>query len=1435
MIGKTREITTGDEVLLQEVRQILAEETCRPAESITEEEIREYLELLQSEPGAGETIHAIFEEQAEEVPDAAAVVFGEERLSYGEANRQANRLAHALRELGVGPGIRVGIYADRSPELVLSLLGVLKAGGAYVALDPSYPRERLAHMLRDAEVSILLARESCLETLPEHRAPVVLIGRTLAALGLSEENPEPLAGPEDPTYVMYTSGSTGLPKGTVIHHANLRHFVAGIRQALDVTAEDVFLHTASFAFAASSRQMWLPFSLGATVVLASAEQIRDPLELLTLARRQRVTVMDIVPSYWQSCVYALSGLTPAEREDLLDNDVRWIFTASEALVTSIPRAWNRDLGHRARTVNLYGQTETTSSVTSYLLPESLLDRVRGVPVGSPLPGTPIYLLDPHLQLVPFGVPGEIHVGGPALSSGYLHLPDQTAVRFIPDPFSEEPGRRLYRTGDLARCQEDGTLEFLGRIDQQVKIHGVRVEVGEIEGVLAQHPRVRQAAVCAFEDARGNRRLAAYVVAERGQASPTAGELRSHLSGRLPDFMVPASIVALEQMPLTPTGKINRAALPTPEAPRPDRDRELVAPGTPAERDLARIWMGVLGLDQVGVHDNFFEVGGDSILAIQVAALASQEGLRLTPRQLVQHQTIAELAQVTGSAPVIDAEQGLVTGPVLLSPAQRWFFEDLDVPDPHHHNQAIFVEVRAPLEPDVVRRALHHLLLHHDALRLRLEPDGGSWTQVNAGIEAAVPPFTLIDLAALKEGAQRSVRQAAAAGLQTSLHLGRGPLLRLALFRHGSGRPDRLLVIVHHLVLDGVSWRVLLEDLHTLCRQLGQGHPPRLAPKTTSFQTFVRRLAEHARSEELRAELPYWLAKARTRVRPLPVDMPGGDDTMASNRTLSATFTPEETRAVLQELPQARHVHAHEVLLTALALSVSHWSGSSSVLVDVVGHGREPLFDDVDLSRTVGWSNGNYPVLLDVGDAGSPLEALERVRGQLRQVPNGGVGYRLLRYLSGDPEIAGRLRSMPRAEILFSYWGQLDQVRLETSSLFGLLDESPGPIHDPRLRRPWLLMIALEVLEERLVLRVRYGESLHRRSTAEELVRGYESALRSLLALARPAAVGVSAGPRRGIVAEPLEPGRDLPLVIRPEREGLDLGAWAARNRRFLEYHLVRHGGLLFRGFGLGTVDEFQQTVRTMSDGLLDYTFRSTPRQQVSGKVYSSTEFPAELPIPLHNEMSYTRSWPLKIWFFCARAPESGGETPIADSRRVFARLDPRLREEFARKRVMYVRNYGSGMDLPWQEVFQTDDRDQVEAYCREHGIEHEWLGPDHLRTRQVCQAVASHPATGEMLWFNQAHLFHISNTDPQMREMLIRELGEDGLPRNSCFGDGSRIDDAVVTEVAEAYRRESVLFPWEEGDLLMLDNMMVAHGRTPFTGARKIVVAMAEAFDEPGV
>ncbi|HEY0092714.1 MAG TPA: condensation domain-containing protein, partial [Archangium sp.] len=598
-----------------------------------------------------------------------------------------------------------------------------------------------------------------------------------------------------------------------------------------------------------------------------------------------------------------------------------------------------------------------------------------------------------------------------------------------------PGARLYRTGDRVRYLADGQLEFLGRADEQVKLRGFRIEPGEVEAALLQHPAVREAVVMAREDVPGLRQLVAYVT---GDAKALGTEsLRAFLKERLPEHMAPSAFVHLESLPLSTHGKLDRKALPAPDS-RPELAQAFVAPRDEVEQKLASIWAQVLRVERVGIHDNFFELGGDSISSLQVIARARQVGLHLSPKQLFQRQTVAELAPLAAAAKAIQSEQGLVVGPVPLTPIQRAFLES-GLPRPHHFNQSVLLETREPLDAALLERALRKLAEHHDALRMRFVQVDGQWRQHNAGLEQTASVLQ-VDLSSVPETEQATALETEATQVQASFELSSGLLLRAVLFHRGSQRTGRLLLTLHHLVVDTVSWRTLLEDLESLYLALRKGEEPALPPKTTSFKTWAERLEAHAKSGALQPELSFWLGEGRPAPKSLPLDA-HGENTLASARSLQVSLDAEETRLLLQEVPAAYRARLEDVLLAALAESLSRWTHDSRLRVELEGHGREDLFDDVDLSRTVGWFTSTYPVDLEVPTKASPGDLLRAVRDGLRLLPGHGLGHGLLRHLEGG-DAAGALRALSPPQVSFNYLGQFDTLA-SGSTLFALAQEPSG--------------------------------------------------------------------------------------------------------------------------------------------------------------------------------------------------------------------------------------------------------------------------------------------------------------------------------------------------------------------------------------------------------
>jgi amino acid adenylation domain-containing protein/non-ribosomal peptide synthase protein (TIGR01720 family) len=1099
-----------------------------------------------------ECLHRRFAAQSAHTPDAVALTCGDESLSYRELDRQADRLAHYLRRLGVGPEVLVAILLRRSHQQIVAVLGVLKAGGAYLPLDAEQPAPRLAAILAGSGAPLLLTRGGLAEGLAVPGLRPVRLDEAAAAVACCPAGP-PASGvePANLAYVIYTSGSSGQPKGVMVPHRAIGSTLGCRQLDFPLGGEDRVLQTTAFGFDASLWSIFAPLLAGARLVLSLPEGAAAGDRLGELVARHRITAMQLPPS---SLRLFLEQLEPGAAAEL-----RFVICGGEALTAELEQGFFARLD--ASLHNFYGPTEAALDTTFWTCRRG--ESRRTLPIGRPIAGKQVYLLDRGMRPVAIGAAGELCIGGEGLARAYLHDPALTAARFVPHPWSATPGARLYRSGDLARWLPDGNLEFIGRADRQLKIRGHRIEPGEIEAALGSHPDVRQAVVAARQDRPGGApRLVAWVV-YRAARRPSASELRRFLEGRLPESMIPAIFVALGALPENASGKVDRARLPAPGAAQPTLAGAYSPPRDERERRLAAVWGEVLGVERVGIDDNFFELGGDSILSLQIVARARKAGFSFTTAQLFAHQTVAELAAAApGSVREVQAEQGAAAGEAPLTPIQRWFFAAIRT-DRHHWNQAVLLAARRRLAAPLLARAAQALLAHHDALRLCFVAAGGRWRQFHAAAAGAAA-FACLDLAALPGERRQAAFEAAAAEIQAGFDLARGPLLRVALFELGGADAARLLLVAHHLVVDGVSWRLLLEDLGAVYAQLVRGEPPRLPPKTTSFQHWAERLHEHARSPAVAAELDAWLAAA-TAVEPLPRDRRAGRNCEAMRRTVRVELSPEETRALLRDVPRTYGARLEDALLAAVALAFRAWTGRSRLLVDLEGHGREEIFDDVDLSRTVGWFTTEHPVLLSVGEQAEGAAALRAVSEQLRRVPGRGVGYGLLRYLHPDTAIRRRLAAMPQAEVVFNYLGQFDGTlaTLAESSPWGPARESAGPLRGRRGERPYLFELNGSVARGRLLFDWSYSAELHDRATVERLARGFLAALRQL------AVPGAAAGVTAGAAAVAVGPSpADFPLAA-VDQPALDRLTAAGRRLEDLYPLSPMQQGLLFDSLHAG--------------------------------------------------------------------------------------------------------------------------------------------------------------------------------------------------------------------------------------------------------------------------
>ncbi len=1043
-------------------------------------------------PLTAAALHHEFEARVKGDPDRVALTLDRDSIRYGELDRRANQLSHRLRDLGVGPEALVGLCLDRSFDLVVSILAVLKAGGAYVPLDPGYPEERLRAMLEDSGARVLLTESAHVEKLPGYAGAVLVLDRERELLGRLPSTPPAVASePSQLAYVIYTSGSTGKPKGVGVTHENVLRLFSATAPWFGFDSRDVFTLFHSYAFDFSVWELWGALLYGGRLAIVPYWVSRDAEAFYDLLARERVTILNQTPSAFRALVRAeeISGGSELA--------LRRVIFGGEALELKSLLPWTRrHEEERPLLVNMYGITETTVHVTYREIRREDVSGTPGSVIGRPIPDLALFLLDENLEPVPQGVPGEIYVAGEGLARGYLGRPDLTAERFVPNPHTSEPGSRLYRTGDLGRHRANGEVEYLGRIDHQVKVRGFRIELGDIEAALAAHSSVREAVVRVREDESEARRLVAYVVAGEGASGVV---LRAHLAERLPEYMMPSAFVFLERLPLTSQGKLDARRLPAPESPRAGIASEVERPETPAESVLIGVWKEVLRLPAVGIRDNFFELGGDSILTIQVVARAKERGLVLTARDLFQNQTIEMLARAARKDESAEVEEGPVTGDSVLLPVQRWFFER-EPEDADHYNQAMLFSLPIGFRGDLLDPVLQILHSRHDALRLRFDRAAGTAkgplrAAHDPGARVAVSSF---DLRGLSSERRASAIEKLSAEAQASLDVSRGPLARFVHFDAGPEESGRLLAVIHHLVMDGVSWRILLDDLERVYRDLAAGAAATLPPKTSSYKRFSSRMAEYALSETLESEAPFWLdTLSRGRSAGFPFERAAGEGANLEGDVgrVRGALDEEETRALLQDLPGRYGTEVNDALLTGLLDAVSRLTRRNELYLTLEGHGREELFDDVDVSRTVGWFTSLYPVCLSRKEKQSPVETLHSVKDQLRRIPAKGVGYGLLRYSS--PRFAPVLEAQEDPLVSFNYLGQLDGS-LSGNGFFRPAPEPIGHARSPRGERRHLVDVTAMVAEGRLRVEWMYAGKLLERRSIESLNEAFLGALRSLL-------------------------------------------------------------------------------------------------------------------------------------------------------------------------------------------------------------------------------------------------------------------------------------------------------------------------------------------------
>jgi amino acid adenylation domain-containing protein/non-ribosomal peptide synthase protein (TIGR01720 family) len=1012
------------------------------------------------------TILDLFAMQVAKQPDAVAVFFENEKLTYRELEQKADQLAHyLLSHHQVQPEEPVGIMVDRSEKMVIGILGILKAGGAYVPIDPEYPTARKAYIVKDTAIKLLLTQTDYLYDINYYEGAVFAMDVQLETLEDCTGGPALRIHPDQLAYVIYTSGSTGQPKGVMIPHASLMHATsARLNVYEDVTA---FLLLSSISFDSSVAGIFGTLCSGGILAVTRKADVADISSVAAFIAEHEISHLLTVPSYYKLLLAEL------ERKA---NKLKQVIVAGEVCPISLVEH------HFASTTlqhcdffNEYGPTECAVWSTFYKY-----DR-RKEPVatiGRPIANAQVYILDQDGNLAPVGVTGELFIGGGGLARGYLNQPALTSEKFVPHPFKK--GALLYKTGDMGKWLPDGNIAFLGRKDDQVKINGYRIEPGEVEAALLKHPDVDEVIVMAKELGAANLELVAYL---SGAATLDSGVLQAHLNKFLPLYAVPSHFVQLKQLPRTPNGKVNKEALPHPAGAAMKTGVSYVAASLEMERELVSVLEEVFRKQPIGIADDFFMIGGDSIKSIQIASRLKQRGYTLTIQDILLYPVIKDMAErITVSVRTID--QGLVEGRLGLTPIHAAFFSE-KWNQKHHYNQSVLLCSKKSLSEKGLRVALDKLVLHHDGLRMVFHKDGDTWTPENLG-KAQSYGWEVIDDVTETSFIAHCER------IQSSMDLEQGPLFKAVLFR--GAEQDRLLLVAHHLIIDGVSWRILFEDLSQLYMQYTMGVSLSLPSKTDSFKYWYEKLSEYALSAALQQEDAYWSVIENAGNSPLPLDHTAGSNLSGDATVVSFALDEEMTARLLTQTYQAYRTDINDILITALGLALHEVFDLQQMMLQLEGHGRENIGAEVDVSRTVGWFTILYPVLIDLQQTDA-VRQLIAVKEALHRVPNKGIGYGALKYLAGKPYAAA-------PPVSFNYLGDfgsgVDGGNGE--QLFEFSGEYKGKEMPDDMPRTTVLDASGIVISGQMRLSITYSRAQYDAATIDHLLATWQQLLEELTLL-----------------------------------------------------------------------------------------------------------------------------------------------------------------------------------------------------------------------------------------------------------------------------------------------------------------------------------------------
>ncbi|MBW8602577.1 amino acid adenylation domain-containing protein [Bacillus velezensis] len=1010
------------------------------------------------------TIHQLFEEQAEKTPERIAAVQEDTLLTYKELNEKSNSLANLLRQKGIRENSIVGIMTERSLEMIIGIIGVLKAGGAYLPIDPEYPDERVNYMLKDSDANILLIQNGLSGGITFNKEILSLSDPALYMHNRS--NLPNVSCPEDLAYMIYTSGTTGLPKGVMVKHKGVVNYIHWANK-IYVNDEDIdFPLYSSISFDLTVTSIYTPLISGNKIIIYEGPD--KALLIRRIIEENKADIIKLTPTH----------LRLLENVDLSTSKIKKIIVGGEELKTGLAKKIHGAFNGHVKIYNEYGPTEAT---VGCMIHQYHIERDNGnaVSIGKPADNTKLYILGKQLELLPLGAAGELCVSGEGLADGYKNKAGLTSEKFVDNPF--EPGAKLYRTGDMAKWMPDGTIDYLGRIDDQVKIRGYRIETGEIENRLLKMSHIREAVVVARDDQHGDKYLCGYVTSDK---KIDVYALKENLSKELPLYMVPSYIFQIEKMPLSSNGKIDTKSLPIIDI-ADVLESAYEAPRNKKEQILACVWEKVLGMKSIGINYNYYEIGGDSIKSILVVSELQKYGLKLEVRDLMKYPHIKDLSAHVKSAD-IQADQSIVEGDVDLTPIQKWFIEQRFEQE-NHYNQAFMLYKKSGIEEKAIETAFLELVRHHDALRMQFKKENGEIKQWNRGIKQAKETFTLevFDMTQTEDPAMAI--ESLADRMQNELSLEKGILIKLAVFKTKNG--DHLLLTIHHMIIDGVSWRILLEDFETAYLQTVNGNKVELETKTASFKEWARQLKEYANSKALQKEAGYWETIETAIIEPLPKDFIAESCSYEDSKEIKIELTEDQTKTLLRNTNAAYHTQINDILLCSLGLAAKEWTGNEKILVNLEGHGRESVIK-TPVHRTIGWFTTIYPIVLDMTERNSLSSSIKYTKEMLRHIPHNGIGYGILRYLSDSVHL------QLKPDISFNYLGEFGQE--DRSNLFQISPLSAGTSISGRNKKTHSIEINGYIMDGRLMFTFNYSANQYKRETIEQFTKAYQLKINQII-------------------------------------------------------------------------------------------------------------------------------------------------------------------------------------------------------------------------------------------------------------------------------------------------------------------------------------------------